>query len=213
MVTADVRTATKHDYKVVFPVAALLILLILGALLRSAVAPLTLLVGVGLGFAATLGASVIAFQGIKGDPGLVSMLPMIVYLFVVAVGTDYNILLTSRLREEVSEGVAPREAAARAVEHAGPTVASAGIILAGTFGSLMLAGVDLLSEMGFAVAIGIILVAILMASVLIPSLATLIGERLWWPGHAQPARTKTDVPATPHRRPRPTIEPAPARDG
>jgi RND superfamily putative drug exporter len=63
------------------------------------------------------------------------------------------------------------------------------------------------------VAIGIILVAILMASVLIPSLATLIGERLWWPGHAQPARTKTDVPATPHRRPRPTIEPAPARDG
>jgi len=97
------------------------------------------------------------------------MLPMIVYLFVVAVGTDYNILLMSRLREETREGVAPREAAARAVEHAGPTVASAAIILAGTFGSLMLTGVDLLSETGFAVAAGIVLVAIVMVSVLVPS--------------------------------------------
>jgi putative drug exporter of the RND superfamily len=211
MATADVRTATNHDYKVVFPVAALLILLILGVLLRSAVAPLTLLIGVGLGFAATLGASVIAFQGIKGDPGLVSMLPMIVYLFVVAVGTDYNILLTSRLREETSEGVVPREAAARAVEHAGPTVASAAIILAGTFGSLMLTGVDLLSEMGFAVAAGIILVAIVMASVLIPSLATLIGERLWWPGH-KPEAAGADAPAKPvSRPPHPTGELAPVR--
>jgi RND superfamily putative drug exporter len=187
MATADVRAATNHDYGLVFPVAALLILVILAALLRSVVAPIVLLVGVGLGFAATLGASVLAFQGLKGDPGLVFMLPMIVYLFVVAVGTDYNILLTSRLREEIDEGAGPHEAAARAVEHAGPTVASAGIILAGTFGSLMLAGVDLLSEMGFAVAAGIILVAILMASVLIPSLATLMGDRLWWPGQ-QPVR-------------------------
>src|SRR5213082_3638897 len=103
------------------------------------------------------------------------MLPMIVYLF--AVGTDYNILLMSRLREKTSEGVAPREAAERAVEHAGPAVASAAIILAGTFGSLMLTGIDLLSETGFAVAAGIVLVAIVMASVLVPSLAALIGER------------------------------------
>ena len=208
MVTADTRKATNHDYKVVFPVAALLILLILAALLRSAVAPLILLVGVGLGFAATLGASVIAFQGIKGDAGLVSMLPMIVYLFVVAVGTDYNILLTGRLREEISERVPHREAAARAVEHAGPTVASAGIILAGTFGSLMLAGVGLLSETGFAVAAGIILVAIVMAGILIPSLATLLGDRLWWPGRKPHAATTK--PAIPPRRPRPTTQPAPA---
>jgi putative drug exporter of the RND superfamily len=154
---------------------------------------------------------VIAFQGIKGDAGLVSMLPMIVYLFVVAVGTDYNILLTSRLREEISKGVPRREAAARAVEHAGPTVASAGIILAGTFGSLMLAGVDLLSETGFAVAAGIVLVAIVMAGVLIPSLATLIGDRLWRPGRKPEATTaKTVTPATPARRPRSTAQPAPA---
>ena len=139
------------------------------------------------------------------------MLPMIVYLFVVAVGTDYNILLMSRLREETREGVAPREAAARAVELAGPTVASAAIILAGTFGSLMLTGVDLLSETGFAVAAGIVLVAIVMASVLVPSLAALIGERLWWPGHKpEAASTTTAIPARAPRRPRPTAEPAPA---
>jgi putative drug exporter of the RND superfamily len=131
--------------------------------------------------------------GDQGRPGPGVHAPMIVYLFVVAVGTDYNILLTSRLREEISEGVVPREAAARAVEHAGPTVASAAIILAGTFGSLMLTGVDLLSEMGFAVAAGIVLVAIVMASVLIPSLATLIGERLWWPSH-KPEAAGADAP-------------------
>ena len=82
----------------------------------------------------------------------------------MALGADYNILLMSRLREETREGVAPREAAARAVELAGPTVASAAIILAGTFGSLMLTGVDLLSETGFAVAAGIVLVAIVMVT-------------------------------------------------
>jgi RND superfamily putative drug exporter len=183
MVSADRRAATTHDYYWVFSAAAILILLILSFLLRSLVAPIVLLVGVGLGFAATLGTSVIAFQGFQGEAGLVSMIPMMVYLFVVAVGTDYNILLTTRLREELAEGVNPREAAARAVEHAGPTVAAAGVILAGTFGSLMLAGVGMLTQMGFAVASGILLVAIVMSCVLIPSIATLIGARLWWPRH------------------------------
>jgi len=213
MATADVRTATNHDYGLVFPVAALLILVILGAVLRSVVAPVVLLVGVGLGFAATLGASVLAFQGVSGDAGLVFMLPMIVYLFVVAVGTDYNILLTTRLREEITEGASPREAAALAVEHAGPTVAAAGLILAGTFGSLMLAGVDLLSEMGFAVASGIVIVAILMAGVFIPSIAALIGDRFWWPGHRpEAAGTEADAPARHRPAPRRAPEVAPARE-
>ena len=183
MAFADVRSASTRDYKVIFPVAALLIVVILAVLLRSAIAPVYLLVGVGLGFAATLGASVIAFQGVQGDPGIVFMMPMIVYLFVVAVGTDYNILLTTRLREEIVEGASPHDAAAMAVAHAGPTVAAAGAILAGTFASLMVTGVKLLSEMGFAVAVGILLVAIVMASTLVPSIATLLGRRIWWPGH------------------------------
>jgi RND superfamily putative drug exporter len=193
---ADVRSASNRDYTVVYPVAALLILLILAVLLRSVIAPLYLLVGVALGFAATLGASVIAFQGIQGEAGIVFAMPMIVYLFVVAVGTDYNILLTTRLREEIVEGASPHDAAAIAVAHAGPTVAAAGVILAGTFASLMVTGVKLLAEMGFAVAVGIVLVAFVMAATLVPSIATLLGRRVWWPGHqvGQPQAVFAGIP-------------------
>lgn len=187
MSLADISHATNRDYTVVYPFAAGLIVLILAILLRSLIAPIYLLLGVGLGYTATLGASVHIFQELKGDSGLLFMMPILVYLFVVAVGTDYNILLTTRLREEIVGGASPKQAAALAVEHAGPTVASAGIILAGTFGSLMLTGVSLLSEIGFAVASGILLVAIVMATVFVPSVATLLGRFIWWPGH-QPGR-------------------------
>ncbi len=111
------------------------------------------------------------------------MMPMVCYVFVVAVGSDYNILLTTRLREEIIEGATPHDAAAMAVEHAGPTVASAGLILAATFGSMMLSGISLLFQIGFAVMAGILLVAVVMAAALIPSVATLLGRRVWWPGH------------------------------
>ncbi len=183
MSLSDISRASNRDYTVVYPFAAGLILLILALLLRSVIAPIYLLLGVGLGYAATLGASVHVFQGLQGHSGLLFMMPILVYLFVVAVGTDYNILLTTRLREEIIGGASPRRAAALAVEHGGPTVASAGIILAGTFGSLMLTGVNLLSEIGFAVASGILLVAIVMASIFVPSVATLLGHLIWWPGH------------------------------
>ena len=105
----DIQAAMNHDYPVVFPVAAVLILLILGLLLRSVVAPWYLMVSVGLGFAATLGATVLVFQVLGGQPGLIFLLPVIMYLFVVALGTDYNILMIARLREEAQR----RDAAAR----------------------------------------------------------------------------------------------------
>jgi RND superfamily putative drug exporter len=187
MSLADLSHATGRDYTVVYPFAAGLIILILAILLRSLIAPIYLLLGVGLGYTATLGASVHIFQGLEGHSGLLFMMPILVYLFVVAVGTDYNILLTTRLREEIAAGASPRRAAALAIEHGGPTVASAAVILAGTFGSLMLTGVSLLTEIGFAVASGIVLVAIVMASVFVPSIATLLGRFVWWPGH-QPGR-------------------------
>ena len=93
-----------RDYKVVFPVAALVIMLILALLLRSLVAPLYLMAAVALGFGATLGATAIVFQNLKGDAGLLFLLPIYVYLFVVALGTDYNILMIARLREEAARG-------------------------------------------------------------------------------------------------------------
>jgi RND superfamily putative drug exporter len=183
-VFADVRAANDRDLKVIFPVAGLLIALILALLLRSVVAPVYLLISVVLGFFATLGATVIAFQGIGGRPGLSFTLPIILYLFVVAIGTDYNILMIARLREEARLGNDPRTAADLAVEHGGPSIGAAGLILAGTFGSLMLAGISFLVEMGFSVSIGILLSAFVMAMFLVPSVTALVGRKAWWPGRA-----------------------------
>ncbi|OHV56823.1 MMPL family transporter [Pseudofrankia sp. BMG5.36] len=183
-VYVDIQKAVNHDYTVVFPIAAVLIMLILGLLLRSVVAPLYLMLSVGLGFAATLGATVLIFQNAGGEPGLIFMLPIIMYLFVVALGTDYNILMIARLREEAREGRNPREAAAMSLRHTGPTVAAAGVILAGTFASLMLAGNSTLTQMGFAISFGIAVAAFVMAMFFTPSLTALIGHAAWWPGHA-----------------------------
>jgi putative drug exporter of the RND superfamily len=181
-VFADIQAAMNHDYAIVFPVAAVIILLILMLLLRSLVAPWYLMVSVGLGFAATLGATVLVFQTLAGQAGLVFLLPVYMYLFVVALGTDYNILMIARLREQAQHGMTPRQAAADAVRHAGPAIASAGLILAGTFGSLVLAGNSILQQVGFAVACGIVLAAFVMAMFFSPSLTALVGNRAWWPG-------------------------------
>jgi putative drug exporter of the RND superfamily len=182
-VFVDFQSAMNRDYAVVFPVAAIIIMIILGLLLRSLVAPWYLMASVGLGFGATLGATVLLFQHAKGDPGLIFLLPIYIYLFVVALGTDYNILMISRLREEARAGKSPREAASEAVKHAGPTIAAAGVILAGTFASLMLAGNSLLLTMGFAIAFGIFVAAFVMAMFFTPALTALIGHAAWWPGH------------------------------
>lgn len=196
-VYVDLQAAMDHDYAIVFPVAAVLILLILGLLLQSVVAPWYLMAAVGLGFAATLGATVLVFQDGQGQSGLTFILPIVMYLFVVALGTDYNILMISRLREEAREGSDPRAAAAMALRHAGPTIASAGLILAGTFASLILAGGTTLTQMGFAISCGIAIAAFVMAMFLTPSLTALIGHRAWWPGHdpEQEARHLAVVPA------------------
>jgi RND superfamily putative drug exporter len=180
-VFADIQAAMNHDYSVVFPVAALIILVILMLLLRSLVAPWYLMVSVGLGFGATLGATVLVFQTLAGQAGLVFLLPVYMYLFVVALGTDYNILMIARLREQARSGIPPRQAAADAVRHAGPAIASAGLILAGTFASLTLAGNSILQQVGFAVAAGIALAAFVMAMFFSPSLTALVGNRAWWP--------------------------------
>ncbi len=180
---ADVEAANNRDLAVVFPIAGVLIMIILALLLRSVVAPIYLMIAVLLGYAATIGAAVIVFLGIGNAVGLIFFLPIIIYLFVVAIGTDYNILMIARLREEAKEGNEPRDAADLAVEHAGPSIAAAGLILAGTFASLMLAGLDQLTQMGFAVSLGIVLAAFVMSMFLVPSVTALVGHTAWWPGH------------------------------
>ncbi|WP_371525713.1 MMPL family transporter [Streptomyces sp. NBC_01283] len=187
-VYVDINKAVDRDYSVVFPVAALAIMVILGLLLRSLVAPWYLMLSVALGFGATLGATSLLFQQIGSQPGLMFMLPVIMYLFVVALGTDYNILMVSRLREEAREGRTPHDAAGTAVRHSGPTIGSAGVILAGTFATLMLAGNSTLSQMGFSLSFGILVAAFVMAMIFTPALTAVIGHAAWWPGHGDRQR-------------------------
>lgn len=194
----DFQDAMNHDYKVVFPVAAALIMIVLALLLRSLVAPWYLMASVFLGFGATLGASVLVFQHLRAESGLIFTLPLIMYLFVVALGTDYNILMVARLREEAREGRDPRKAAALALHHTGPTIAAAGVILASTFASMMLAGNTTLSQMGFAISVGIGIAAFVMAMFFTPALTALIGRRAWWPGHGD---TRQKSQQSDHREP------------
>jgi putative drug exporter of the RND superfamily len=181
----DIRTQLGADTRLVIPVAFGIIAVILALLLGALVAPLNLLACVALAFAATLGAVVLVFLHGLGYSGIDFTIPMVLYLFVVAIGTDYNILFASRLREEFRNGFSPRESAKIAIANDAPTVAAAGIILALTFASLMLAGIANLTELGFGVAVGIIIAAFGMAPVLVPALSALEGRTFWWPGHAR----------------------------
>ncbi len=173
---ADVSTAVDKDLKIVFPVAAVLISLILLMLLRSLLAPAMLMIAVGLGFAATLGASTLFFQHVLDKPGVNFVLPLVLFLFVVALGTDYNILMSDRIREEMD-----RPGPARAVRHTAPAIATARVVLAASFGSLVVNAVPSTQQIGFATALGIMLSAFVLSIVLVPALAALLGRSTWWP--------------------------------
>jgi putative drug exporter of the RND superfamily len=199
MIYADVSVAVNRDMRLIFPVAAGLILFILFGTLRSAVAPLYLLGAVVLEFAATLGAAVLVFQQLGGASGISFVLPLVLFLFVVALGTDYNILMTARLREEMLAGKPVRTAVADAVRHVAPAVAAAGLVLATSFGTLMLESSEVAKQQGFAMAFGILLASLVVSSILVPALTALAGRRAWWPhGSKQPptaqARLRGVVP-------------------
>ncbi|MEU8678794.1 MMPL family transporter [Streptomyces sp. NPDC048560] len=181
---ADVATAVDHDLKIVFPVAAALIGLILVLLLRSLLAPMVLMLSVGLGFAATLGAATLLFQHVLGEPGVNFTLPLVLFLFVVALGTDYNILIADRIREEMRQPGPARAAVARAVRHTTPAIATAGLVLAGSFATL--ATTPGSEQVAFAMTLGIMLSALVLSLVLVPALAALLGRSLWWPVRPRP---------------------------
>ncbi|MEU9030413.1 MMPL family transporter [Streptomyces sp. NPDC048383] len=178
---ADIAVAVDEDLRVIFPVAAVLIGIILLVLLRSLLAPVVLMIAVGLGFAATLGASTLVFQHGLGRPGVDFTLPLVLFLFVVALGTDYNILIGDRIREEMDGPGSARAAVARAVRHTAPAVATAGLVLAASFGSLAVSPQPGTQQIGFATAVGILLSAFVLSIVLVPAVTALLGRSTWWP--------------------------------
>ncbi|MGW4472484.1 MMPL family transporter [Nonomuraea sp. NPDC004354] len=206
-IIADISTAVEHDLTIVFPVAAALIALILLLLLRSLLAPVILMLSVGLGFAATLGAATLLFQHILGKPGVSFTLPLVLFLFVVALGTDYNILITDRIREEMQRPGPARAAVARAVRHTTPAITTAGVVLAASFASLATSSGN--EQIAFAMTLGIMVSALVVSLVLVPALAALLGRAVWWPVRPRPTTNPQD------RAPEPAPEPdrAPASWG
>jgi RND superfamily putative drug exporter len=181
----DVSTTANHDLVEIVPVAILAIGLLLALVLRSALAPLYLIVSVGLSYLAALGLSTLAFIDVAGSDGITFILPFLMFLFLLALGEDYNILVMTRIREE-----ARRQPLAQAVVHAigktGPTVTSAGMVLAGTFGVLAFeAGSgpsgSQIRDVGFGLAIGILMDTFLVRTLLVPSTVALLGRANWWP--------------------------------
>ena len=169
------------DAKILVPLILLLILLILIALLRAVVAPLYLVATVVLSFAFALGTSKLIFEHLfnqpEGDPGLSTF----AFIFLVALGVDYNIFLISRIREESSR-LGNKEGVIAGLERTGGVITSAGIILAGTFSALMSLPIETLFQLGFTVALGLLVDTFLVRAVLVPSIAFQLGDRSWWPG-------------------------------
>jgi uncharacterized membrane protein YdfJ with MMPL/SSD domain len=174
----DVHRYAQADLRLVAVTALLTILLVLVLLLRSLVAPVYLLVTVVLSYAATIGVTDLLFHGLLGRP-LDFTVPLLSFVILVAVGADYNILLLSRLREESPE--ASREGVARAVSSTGKVITSAGLIFAGSFVGMVGSSIVGLAETGFAVAFGVVLDTFVVRTLVVPSVAALIGPRVWWP--------------------------------
>ena len=183
---ADIHTTMEADFQVVAILTVLGILAVLALLLRSLVAPLYLVATVLLSYVTTVHLSGFVFEEILGQPGMNTYLPLIVFVLLVALGSDYNIFVTSRIREESATGDL-RAGIRRASARTGTVVTSAGVILAGTFGSLMSAPLLILFQIGFAVALGVLIDTFIVRSILVPALAAGFGEWSWWPSRRRGA--------------------------
>ncbi len=179
-VASDVGGLSMHDLLRIIPIVMLVLGILLGIVLRSLVAPIYLVASVALSYLASLGFAVLVFVVIGGQDGINFVLPFFMFIFIMALGQDYNILVMTRIREEAH--FAPIKTAVRhAVEATGTTVTSAGLILAGTFGVLTATGDTQIVEIGVGLAAGILLDTFFVRTLLVPSVVVLLGRWNWWP--------------------------------
>jgi RND superfamily putative drug exporter len=190
-INLDLQRAAKHDRNLIVPIVLAVVLVILMLLLRAVLAPVLLIATVVLSFAAALGASALVFDWVFGFGGADSSMPLFVFVFLVALGIDYNIFLMTRVHEE-SRRYGTRRGALIGLAATGGVITSAGAVLAGTFAVLGTLPLVFLAELGFAVALGVLLDTIVVRSVLVTALNLDIGRHIWWPSRL--AR-KTDVDA------------------
>jgi putative drug exporter of the RND superfamily len=182
----DINHYSTTDLLAIAPVVMAALAVLLAMLLRSLIAPLYLIATVGLSYVAALGAATFVFLHLAGDSGINFVIPILLFIFAMALGEDYNILLMTRVRDEAHDHPLP-EALARAVGHTGGTITSAGMILAGTFTVLAIAGgSDQSRQLGFTIAFAVLLDTFFVRTLLVPSIAVLLGRWNWWP--SKPSR-------------------------
>jgi RND superfamily putative drug exporter len=197
----DYDVAAARDNRLIVPLVLLVVFLILVALLRAVTLPLLLIASVILSFGAALGISALIFKHVFGYPGETSTLPLLAFIFLVALGVDYNIFLMARTREETLHHGA-RDGMLRALAVTGGVITSAGIVLAGTFPMLATLPLKTLTELGFTIAFGVLLDTFIVRSLLVPALVFDMGARVWWPsalarGRQPPREGDAAPPAEP----------------
>ena len=174
----ETQTAGRDDV-IIVPLVLAVILVIIGLLLQAIVAPVVLVLTTALSFAASFGLANLLWHGL-GYPGVQSVLPIYIFIFLVALGVDYNIFLSARIREE-SRRMGLRDGTLRGLGVTGGVITAAGIVLAGTFAALTQIPQVSIAEVGTAVALGVLLDTLLVRTVLVPASLLTIGERVWWP--------------------------------
>ena len=201
-INLDVERYAEHDRNVIIPLVLVVVTIILALLLRAVVAPLVLIGTVVLSFFAALGLSALVFKHLFGFAGADTAMPLFAFVFLVALGIDYNIFLMTRVREEVKRS-GPRQGALTALAATGGVITSAGLVLAGTFVTLGTLSLVILTEIGFCVAAGVLLDTIIVRSVLVTALNLDLGRHMWWPSSLarQPAPevSAEAAPAAPSR--------------
>jgi putative drug exporter of the RND superfamily len=203
----DVSNASTRDRDVIVPVVLVVVLVILALLLRALVAPLVLIGTVILSYLAALGASMVVFDKVFGFAGSDVSLPLFGFIFLVALGIDYNIFLMTRVREESAQ-LGTRAGTLRGLAATGGVITSAGIVLAATFSVLAVLPLVFLTEIGFLVAFGVLLDTLIVRSVLVPALTFDLDRRMWWPSRLSQRRQP------PIRQPEPSVTAgAPRRGG
>ncbi|MFE7582434.1 MMPL family transporter [Streptomyces gardneri] len=178
----DMADTSASDQRIVIPLVLVVVLIVLIALLRSLVAPLILVAAVVAVWGAALGIGGLVFEGIFGFEGTDTGLALLSFVFLVALGVDYGIFLMHRMREECLNGLEAGPAALAALRTTGGVIASAGLVLAATFAVLVNMPMVQLAELGFVIAVGVLLDTFLVRTYLVTSASVLLGRRVWWPG-------------------------------
>jgi RND superfamily putative drug exporter len=190
----DLRQSAARDNRLIIPVTLVVVFLILAGLLRSLLAPALLILSVIVSFAAALGVGVFVSDVVFGFPGIDPSLPLLCFVFLVALGIDYNIFLMARVREETfAHGT--REGTLRGLAVTGAVITGAGIVLAGTFGALAVLPLIFLTEIGFIVAFGVLLDTFVVRSLIVPALVIDVGKKVWWPSKLAKAEEPEHHPA------------------